>query len=193
MRTIEFKELKVKDAYDEENFYQFYLENLQKEITIQKIFKEPIKQYEIFYLNILGGKILLLDKDYIEKEDYNNQELYYDYNLAYKVYNYFLDIYDGIEDERNEFNELYKNERLEIYNNIEKIREYDEELYKKAVNEYNIIKNSQIYKEYKNIVEENKKLKKRNEELNEKNNIGFIQKILNRFKNRKLLKDGGNK
>ena len=105
MRNIEFKELKVKDTYDEENFYQFYLKNLQEEITTQKTFKEPIKQYEIFYLNILGGKILLLDKDYILKEDNTNQELYYNYNLAYKVYNYFLDISDGIDNEKNEFDE----------------------------------------------------------------------------------------
>lgn len=130
MRNIEFKELKVKDNYDEENFYQFYLKNLQEEITIQKTFKEPIKQYEIFYLNILGGKILLLDKDYIAKEDNTNQELYYNYDLAYKIYNYLLDIYDGIEDEKNEFNELYKNERLKINSNIEKIRKEDNDIYK---------------------------------------------------------------
>lgn len=199
MRNIEFKELKVKDTYDEENFYQFYLKNLQEKTTIQKAFKEPIKQYEIFYLNILGGKILLLDKDYILKEDNANQELYYNYDLAYKVYNYFLDIYDGIENEKNEFNELYKEERLKIDSDIEKTRKEDDELYKKALDNYNIIKNSQLYKEYINIIEENKKLKEQNKELNEKiknmtkNNIGFIQRIFNRFKNTKLLKDGENK
>lgn len=199
MRNIEFKELKVKDNYDEENFYQFYLKNLQEEITIQKTFKEPIKQYEIFYLNILGGKILLLDKDYIAKEDNTNQELYYNYDLAYKIYNYLLDIYDGIEDEKNEFNELYKNERLKINSNIEKIRKEDNDIYIKALNEYNIIKNSQLYKEYINIIEKNKKLKEQNKELNEKinnitkNNIGLVQRIFNRLKNRKLLKDGESK
>lgn len=199
MRKIEFKELKVKNTYDEEKFYQFYLENLQERITNQKEFKEPIKQYEIFYLNILEGKILLLDKDYIDKEDNTNQELYYDYDSAYKIYSYLLDIYDGIEDEKNEFNELYKEERLKSDSDIEKIKENDDKLYKKAVNDYNTIKNSQLYKEYIKIIEENKKLKEQNEELNErikniaKSNIGFIQKILNKFRNIKLLKNGENK
>lgn len=199
MRKIEFKELKVKDTYDEEKFYEFYLKNLQEEIPTQKIFKEPTKQYEIFYLNILGGKILLLDKVYIIKEDEANQELYYDYDSAYKIYNYLLDIYDGIEDEKNEFNELYKEERLKLDSNIEKIKEDDDKLYKKAVNDYNIIKNSQLYKEYIKIIKENKKLTEQNEELNEKinnitkNNMGFIQKILSKFRNTKLLKDGENK
>lgn len=199
MRKIEFKELKVKDTYDEEKFYQFYLENLQEKIANKKEFKEPVKQYEIFYLNILGGKILLLDKDYITKEDTTNQELYYDYDSAYKIYNYLLDIYDGIEDEKNEFNELYKEERLKIDNEIEKIKKEDNELYKKAVEDYNTIKNSQLYKEYIKIIEENKELKEQNEELNKKienitkSNIGFIQKILNKFRNRKLLKDGESK
>lgn len=199
MRKIEFKELKVKDTYDEEKFYQFYLENLQEKIANKKEFKEPVKQYEIFYLNILGGKILLLDEDYITKEDTTNQELYYDYDSAYKIYNYLLDIYDGIEDEKNEFNELYKEERLKIDNEIEKMKKEDNELYKKAVEDYNIIKNSQLYKEYIKIIEENKELKEQNEELNKKienitkSNIGFIQKILNKFRNRKLLKDGENK
>lgn len=199
MRKIEFKELKIKDTYDEEKFYQFYLENLQEKIANKKEFKEPVKQYEIFYLNILGGKILLLDKDYIMKEDTTNQELYYDYYSAYKIYNYLLDIYDGIEDEKNEVNELYKEERLKIDNEIEKIKKEDNELYKKAVEDYNIMKNSQLYKEYIKIIEENKELKEQNEELNEKinnitkNNMGFIQKILNKFRNRKLLKDGENK
>lgn len=72
-------------------------------------------------------------------------------------------------------------------------------IYIKALNEYNIIKNSQLYKEYINIIEKNKKLKEQNKELNEKinnitkNNIGLVQRIFNRLKNRKLLKDGESK
>lgn len=140
MRKLEFNELKVKDTYDEETFYQYYLKNLQKEIKQEQTFKMPEKRYEIFYLNILGGKILLLNKDYLPKSDIDNQDLFYDYKIAYKIYNNWIDIYDGIENEQFEFNELYKDERLEKDANIQKLKQKDDEIFYNAMNEYNVIK-----------------------------------------------------
>lgn len=43
-------------------FYQLFLKGLKTEIKENGIFKKPSKEYEIFYLNILGGKIILLKK-----------------------------------------------------------------------------------------------------------------------------------
>lgn len=200
MRRIEFDELKVKDSYDEDTFYQYYLETLSEKVNLQKEFKMPEKIYEIFYLNILGGKIILLNKDYIQKVDIDNQELYYDYETAYKIYNYFLEIYDSIEDEKYEFNELYKNERLEKTDKINKLKLKDDNLFNKAVTEYNIIINSSIYTEYLKVIKENKKLKELNNELEEKINnntknafVELFQKILKKFRTKKLLSNGENK
>lgn len=200
MRKIEFSELKVKDNYDEDSFYQYYLKNLQTEIKQEKIFKMPEKKYEIFYLNILGGKIILLNKDYLPKSNDGNQDLFYDYKIAYKIYNYWLDIYDGMENEKFEFNELYKDERLEKDSEISNLKVKDDEIFYNAMNEYNIIKNSQIYTDYLKLIEENKKLKESNNELikkinnNVKNeNIGFLQAIINKFRTKKLLNNGENK
>lgn len=200
MRKLEFNELKVKDTYDDETFYQYYLKNLQKEIKQEQVFKIPEKRYEIFYLNILGGKILLLNKDYLPKSDINNQELFYDYKTAYKIYDYWLDIYDGIENEQFEFNELYKDERLEKDSKIQKLKQKDEEIFYAAMNEYNIIKKSPIYREYLKLIDENEKLKEINNDLQEKINnqtrnekIGLWQKIINKFRNKKLLNSGENK
>lgn len=196
MRKVEFNELRLKNTYDEDAFFQFYLGNLQKELNENGSFNKPTKQYEIFYLNILGGKIILLNKDYIQNDDTTNQELYYDYNIAFEVYNCLLDIYDGIESEKNEINELYKEERLKIDSKINRLRQKDDTIFAKSLKEYNIIKNSKIYDEYIRLQAENKKLKELDEELSKRasvpqnNNISIIQKILNKFKKIKRINDG---
>lgn len=200
MRKIEFSQLNVKDIYDEDVFYQYYLKNLKKEIKKEKSFQIPEKKYEIFYLNILGGKILLLNKDYLPQSDIENQELFYDYKTAHKIYDYWIDIYNGIENEQFEFNELYKDERLEIDSKIQKLKQKDDEIFHIAMNEYNVIKKSPIYTEYLKLIHENEKLKEINNDLQEKinnqiinKNIGFWQKIINKFRNKKLLNGGENK
>lgn len=194
MRKIEFNELKLKDNNNEENFYEFYLQNLQDNIEEKDSFTSPEKKYEICFLNILEGKIILLNKNYINSSDTSEQELFYDYSIAYKVYNLMLDIEDGIVAEKDEINELYKDERLEKSKEIEELKKQDEEIFRKKQEEYNIIINSIIYKEYIEIKEENEKLKNENKILIEKINnkpvmiskkeIGWFQKLTNIFKNR---------
>lgn len=193
MRNIEFSELKLKNISDEETFYQFYLKNRQEKIQENKVFQEPIKQYEIFHLNILEGKIILLNKDYIENSDTSNQDVFYNYSIAYKAYNLMSDIEDGIEDEKNEMNELYKEERLRKETEITELKRQDEELFEDDLEKYNIIINSEIYKEYLKLQEENKRLKIENEQLTQKakiadtnNKVSFFQKIVNRWNNKKL-------
>lgn len=192
MREIQFNELKLKDNNKEENFYEFYLQNLQDNIEEKESFTNPEKKYEICFLNILEGKIVLLNKNYINSKDNSKQELFYDYSIAYKIYNLMLDIEDGIEAEKYEFNELYKNERLEKRKQIEELKKQDEEIFKKKQEEYNIIINSTIYKEYIKLKEENEKLKNENkmliEEISNKpipiKEIGWFQKLTNIFKHR---------
>lgn len=194
MRKIEFNELKLKDINDEETFYQTYLKKLPKNVNTDKNYHVPIKQYEIFFLNILGGKLILLNKDYINNNDITNSEIFFDYSIALKVYNLMLDIIDGIEAEENEFNELYQNERLQKDKEIEQLKKQDDMLFQKEQDEYNDVMNKEILK----LNEENKQLKLENEKLKEEikqlsiepdNNIGFFQRLINRFKNKRLPKN----
>lgn len=192
MRKIEFSELKLKNR-SEESFYQSYVEQLEQNISKEATFGVPVKQYEIFYLNILGGKIILLNKDYIHLEENGEQELYFDYTIALKIYKLILDIMDGIEAEQNEFNELYKEERMHKNAQIEELKKQDEKIFKEKQEEYDIIINSSIYKEYLKIRKENQELKQENEKLLEEQknqlvkmegNIGIFQKWINKWKNK---------
>ena len=198
MRKIEFSELRLKKIDNEETFYQSYLKNLPNNINIDNTLYNPVKQYEIFYLNILGGKLILLNKNYINSKEIDNSDLFFDDSMALKVYNLMLDIVNGIEDEKNEFNELYKNERLQKNEEIEKLKKEDEKLFQKKQDEYNFIINLDIYKNYSKIKEENEHLKLENERLREEiksisieqnNNVGFFQRLINRFKNKRLPKN----
>ena len=186
MRNIELNELNLKNNCDEELFYQLFLKGLRDEINDEEVFKKPSKEYEIFYLNILGGKIILLKKYNIIKKDLEGQELYYDYSIAYEIYKYLTTIYDGIDDEKNEINELYKEERVELDKKIKKLKQKDDDIFEEKIKEYNIIANSNIYKEYLNLKDELNKVKKQNEELligkqknSSKNKKGFFEKIYN--------------
>ena len=192
MRKIKLNEINIKNECNEETFYQLYLKGLKKEIPRDEEFKRPSKEYEIFYLDILGGKIILLNKKYILKKDISNQELYYDYSIAYKIYNYLIEIYSGINDEMNEMNELYKDERMQKNEEIRILKLKDEELFSKDIQEYDVIYNSSIYKKYMQLQKENEDIKKQNNELlkqlMEKNNVGFFDRILNKISTKKLHK-----
>ena len=191
MRKIKFSELNLKNINDANVFYKYYLKTFKTEIQKDSSFVFPSKQYEIFSLEELDGKLFLLNKNYIKNEDITNQELFFDYSIAFEVYNLFLDIYDGIEDEKNEFNELYINERLDKNNQIEILKAEDESLYLKALEEYDIITNSQIYNDYLNLLKENEDLKKEISLLQEKSSNNFklqttnnslLEKIINKIK-----------
>ena len=161
MRKIEFNELKLKDINDEEAFYQAYLKNIQDNMNIKNSTISAEKQFEIIYLNILGGKLILLEKKYVVGKDSSNAELFYDYSIALKVYNLMLDIEEGIKDEQNEFNELYKEERLKKSEEIENLKKQDEILFEKRMIEDSIMGygSSKIEKAIEELKIENEKLK----------------------------------
>ena len=108
MRNIKFEELKLKNINDVDTFYSAYLKTLNNIEKHNHSFNKPSKQYEIFYLDELDDRSILLNKDYIQKEDTSGQDLFFDYSIAFKIYNLMLDISDGIQDEQNEFNALSK-------------------------------------------------------------------------------------
>lgn len=150
MRNIEFNELKLKNINNEEAFYQSYLRTLPQKIDADNISSIPEKQYEIFYLNILGGKIILLNTKYINSKNTQNQELFYDYSIALKIYNLMLDIYDSIEAEKEEINELYKNERLHKNHEIEELKKQDDILFHNKQKEFTTQNSTNLFQKITN-------------------------------------------
>ena len=71
-----------------------------------------------------------------------------DYSTAYEIYQCLTTIYDGINDEQNEINELYKEERIKLDEKIKSLRQKDEDLFEQKIKEYNIVVSSNVYKEY---------------------------------------------
>lgn len=155
MRNIEFNELKLKNINNEEAFYQSYLRTLPQKIDADNISSIPEKQYEIFYLNILGGKIILLNTKYINSKNTQNQELFYDYSIALKIYNLMLDIYDSIEAEKEEINELYKDERLHKNYEIEELKKQDDILFHNKQKEFTTQNSTNLVQKITNKLKKN--------------------------------------
>ena len=188
MRKIEFNELKLKNNSSEEQFYEIYIQGLDSVPTESAIISKPEKKYEVCLLNILDGKIIAINKNYINNDNFDGQELYYNYDIAKQIANYLSDIQDGILAEQYEFIELYKEERLKKEKLISELKLQDEKIFNEREKEYNILINSKLYSEYQKILEENNKLKLENKNLlmASQNKIGFFYKLVNKIKNKKL-------
>ena len=190
MRRIDFKDIRIKDIKDVDEFYKAYIERLPEEKEPEKDLLSPVKQYEIVELDHNGGVPILIDIDNILSFAGEGQEIFYDYKIAYKVYNLLLDIKDSIDSEKEEYPEIYDEERLNILAEIERLKIEDEELFKQKQEEYEIIINSEFFKDYLKIKSEVEKLKEENKELKERTvgetgivlkKEGFFQKFINRF------------
>lgn len=192
MRKIEFSELKLKNDYSEEDFYNVYLHNIETSHKKDNLIEEPIKKYEVCQLNILGGKIIAIDKNYIDNPNTDLQELYYDYTIAKEIANYLSDIQDGILAEQEEFVELYKDERLQKDKLIKELQLKDSSIFEEQQKEYNILINSSLYSEYQKLLKENAELKNENKNLllNEKHK-GFFARLADKFRNKKLTISNG--
>lgn len=189
MRKIEFNELKLKSNCSEEQFYEIYIQRIDSAPTESTIISKPVKKYEVCLLNILHGKIIAINKNYINNDNFDGQELYYNYDIAKQIANYLADIQDGIIAEQYEFIELYKDERLKKDKLISELKLQDEKTFNEKEKEYNNIINSKLYSEYQKILEENNKLKLENKNLimaNQKK-ARFFSKLVNKIKNKKIL------
>lgn len=188
MRKIEFNELKLKNNCSEEQFYEIYIQGLDSVPTESDIISKPERKYEVCLLNILDGKIIAINKNYINNDNFDGQELYYNYDIAKQIANYLSDIQDGIIAEQYEFIELYKDERLTKDKLISELKLKDEKTFNEKEKEYNILINSKLYSEYQKILEENNKLKLENKNLlmASQKKTGFFSKLVNKIKNKKL-------
>ena len=190
MRRINFNDIRVKDIKDVEEFYKAYIERLPEDKEQDTELMSPVKQYEIVELDVNGGVPVLIDIDNILSFAGEGQEIFYDYKIAYKVYNLLLDIKDSIEAEKEEYPEIYDEERLNILSQIERLKIEDEELFKQKQEEYEIIINSDFFKDYLAIKSEVEKLKEENKELKGRTvgetgivlkKEGFFHKFISKF------------
>lgn len=193
MRKIEFNELKLKNNCSEEQFYEIYMNGLESTPLENSIIGKPSKKYEVCFLNILDGKIIAINKNYVNNDNLDDQELYYDYDIAKQIANTLSDIQDGIVAEQYEFIELYKDERLKKDKLISDLKAEDKKIFDEKEKEYNILINSKLYSEYQKVLEENNKLKLENKNLLETNQkkTGFFAKLVNKMRTKKLKLSNG--
>lgn len=202
MRKVKFSELNIENIENEEQFYERYLKNIKtKKIIGEESFQEPDKKYEIVYLDILGGKIILLEKRFINSNSLDKQMIFYDYSIAYKAFNIMMELKAVTDAEKHEKKDLYDEEKNNLRDEIRMLKKEDNIAFLEKEKEYNFIINSSIYKEYSNmkiayqkLLNEYKELQSKmkdkeesniyNNQLvivqNEKN--GFIRKFINKLK-----------
>lgn len=193
MRKIEFNELNLKNNCSEEQFYEIYMNELETTPVDNALIGQPSKKYEVCLLNILDGKIIAINKNYINNDNFDDQELYYDYDIARQIADNLSDIQDGIGAEQYEFIELYKDERLKKDKLISDLKSQDKKIFAEKEKEYNILINSKLYSEYQKVLEENNKLKLENKNLLETNQkkTGFFAKLVNKMRTKKLKLSNG--
>ena len=125
---------------------------------------QPIKKYEIFTLDTLGGKIFLTETSDLPTGE--NKELYYNFKTANNIYQKLIDIQDASFNEYEEVKELYEREILKNESEIEDLKLRDNELFKKDLEVYELISQTSLYENYQILNKDKENLVKKNEQLN---------------------------
>lgn len=150
--------------------YEKLLSNVD---SLHSLLNLPVKKYEIFSLDVFGGKTILAPLSILPEGE--NKELYYDFNIANEIYKNLIDINDIDFNEYDEISQLYADDINEKNTNISELRKRDIELFNKDMTSYNMISSTPLYQDYRllnndkeRLLEENKKLSVMIEEYNEK-------------------------
>lgn len=138
-----------------------YNELVSKENNAIDLLNKPLKKFEVFSLDVYGGKKeLLLTSSLPNGEE---KELYYSFDTANKVYQNLIDVTDSMFNEYDEIREIYINDILKIENEIKKLKEQDENLYKEDIKKYDMICKTPLYENYvalrESLYEQNKQIK----------------------------------
>lgn len=110
--------------------------------------KEPQKEYEIYRLKLDTEELMLINTKYLP--DSKEKEVYYDKNIAMKIYDNMFQLEQNIENSFPELMEMCQGEIAKIQETIHKLKKEDEEKYKEAVNTYHTIYDSGILETMKN-------------------------------------------
>ncbi len=144
-------------------FRSKYITLLPLETEKLNLLLKPIKRFEIFTLDVFGGKVFLTED--VNLPDGKDGELYYSFKIANEIYQKIIDIQDSSINNYEEIKYLYDKEILNIESEILKLRITDSENFKKDVNVYNLISRTPIYENYQLLNEDKEYLLKKNKEL----------------------------
>ena len=170
MQKFDEKQIKI-DAV--KYFRNKYANLLSSENRITNLLEQPIKRFEIFTLDTLGGKTFLVEAASLP--DGKNRELYYDFDIANEIYQKMIDIKDSTCNDYEEVKYIYEREILQTESEISELKLKDNELFKEDIKAYNLISQTPLYENYlllnkdkEHLIEENKNLNKIISEYNEK-------------------------
>ena len=143
---------------------------LEKYIEVKSIKNEdfifdqmPTKKHEIYRLKLSSEKFMLINTEYLRES--NEKELYYDRNIAFKIYNLKIQLEENIESSFPELIELYQEDIIKKQEEIEELRKEDERKYQEAVNLYKLMKDTGLIDTVKSNINFTRK---ENSELKEK-------------------------
>ena len=178
---LDDKKMKEIIKFDEEQlntsavkyFRNKYFELLSSESKSINLLLQPNKKFEIFTLDVLGGKTFLIETTSLP--DGENKDLYYSFEIANQIYKKMIDIKDSSFNDYEEVKYIYEREILQTECEISDLKLKDNELFEKDLNAYNLIAQTPLYEDYKllnkdkeELLEENKNLHKIILEYNEK-------------------------
>lgn len=160
-KTIQYDEqqIKIKAIKYFKNKYTTILLHASNDMNL---LREPSKKYEIFNLN---GKTFLTETRGLPNGD--NKELYYNFEIANKIYQIITDIKDSALNDYEEIHDLYKKEILEKENEIEELKVEDRELYEEDIKIYEIVSQTTLFNKYNLLIRDKEYLQKENDNLRE--------------------------
>lgn len=125
---------------------------------------QPNKEFEIFTLDVLGGKVFLIEASSLPDGD--NRDLYYNFENANQVYQKTIDIQDSTFNDYEDVKYIYEREILQTENEISDLKIKDNEEFEKDMNAYNLISQTPLYDNYQLLSRDKEKLAEENENLN---------------------------
>lgn len=155
-------------------FRDQYNDILSSEANIVNLLYKPIKKFEIFKLDVCGGKICLARASSLP--DGNNRELYYNFAIANQIYQKNIDIQDSTFNDYDDVKYIYEREILKIEDEISDLKVRDEEEFKEDSIAYNLISQTSLYDDYQLLSRDNERLIQKNKKLN-KTILDYNEKI----------------
>lgn len=125
---------------------------------------QPNKEFEIFTLDVYGGKVFLVEASSLPDGD--NRDLYYNFEIANQIYQKTIDIQDSTFNDYEDVKYIYEREISQIENEIFDLKIKDNEEFEKNMNAYNLISQTPLYGNYQLLSKDKEKLAEENENLN---------------------------
>lgn len=145
------------------------------ETNMPNVFEIPQKYFEIFLLNVNGGKTEILKTIHLINGE--NKELYYKFEIASKIHELLIDIHDSSINEFPEIESLCRTEIIRKEDEIKTLKKQDEEAFEYDSRVYEMISNSSFKADFDKLQKEIEGYKKENKNLSinaQKNNESIM-------------------